>query len=66
MDQWNLSLEKCEPLSLIHLQYNAGSLKSQSNDAIHHKLAKILKFSTTIMQCAYDNQEVFSWFLMWF
>jgi len=28
-------------------------------------LAKTLKFSTTRMQCAQDNQEDFIWVLMW-
>jgi len=36
-----------------------GSVKTQSNDAIYHMLAKILKFSTTKIQCLQDNQEVF-------
>ena len=29
------------------LKYNAGSLKTQSNDANYHRLVKILKFFTT-------------------
>ena len=47
------------------LKYNVGSLKTQSNEAIYHKFAKILKFSTTKMQCAYDNQEDFIRVIMW-
>jgi len=41
------------------LNYITGSLKTHSNEATCHMLAKILKFSTTRIQCAYDNQEVF-------
>jgi len=43
------------------LKYNAGSLKTQSNDANYLELVKVLKFSTTKMQCAHDNQEDFTW-----
>ena len=43
------------------LKYNSGSLKTQSNDANYHRLVKILKFSTTKMQYAHDNQEDFTW-----
>ena len=28
-------------------------------------LAKTLKFATTSMQCAQDNQEDFIWVIMW-
>jgi len=47
------------------LKYNNGSVITQSNEAIYHKLAKILKFFTTKMQCAKDNQEDFIWVVMW-
>ena len=39
------------------LKYNADSLKAQSNDAIHHRLVKVLKFSSTKMQCAHRQSR---------
>jgi len=35
------------------LKYNEGLLKTQSNEANYHMLAKILKFSITKIQCAH-------------
>jgi len=58
-------LEKYESLPLMCLKYNEGSLKTQFNNANYHKLVKVLKFSTTKMQCAHDNQEIFCWVVMW-
>jgi len=43
------------------LKYSIGSLKTHSKDAIYHMITKALKFSTTKMQCAQDNQEDFTW-----
>jgi len=37
------------------LKYNTGALKTQSNDTNYHRLAQILKFTTTKMQCAHNN-----------
>ena len=56
----HLTSEKCESLPLMCLKYNAGSLKTQSNDANYHMLAKILKLSPIKMQYAHDNQEDFT------
>ena len=42
-----------------------SSLKTKSTEFIYHRLAKTLKFSTTKMQCAQDNQEDFTWVVMW-
>ena len=47
------------------LKYVIGSLKTHSNDANYHKLDMTLKFSTTKMQCAQDNQEDFIQVVMW-
>jgi len=47
------------------LKYNIGSLRTHSNDAIYHMLAKVLKFSTTKMHCAKYNQEDFIWVVTW-
>jgi len=49
----------------MYLKYNIGSLKTHFNDAIYHMLAKTLKFSTTKMKCTQDNQENFTWVVMW-
>jgi len=46
-------------------KFSIGSLKTHSKDVIYHKLAKTLKFSTTRMQYAQDNQEDFTWVVMW-
>jgi len=43
------------------LKYHTGSLQTQSNEANYHMLAKILKFFTTTMHCAHENQEKFIW-----
>jgi len=40
------------------LEYNEGSLNS-INDAFYQRLVKVLKFSTTKMQYAQENQEAF-------
>jgi len=47
------------------LKYSIGSLKTHFNDAIYHKLVKTLKFSTTKMHYAQDNQENFVRVVMW-
>jgi len=47
------------------LKYITGSLKTHSKDAIYHRLDKNLKFSTTRMKCAQDDQGEFSWVVMW-
>jgi len=39
------------------LKYSAGSPKAQSNDVDYHMLTKILKFSTTKMQCAHRQSR---------
>jgi len=49
MDQSDLTFSKYEPLPLVYLKYNIGSLKTHSNDTNYHGLAKILKFSTIKM-----------------
>ena len=46
-------------LPLMCLKYNIGSLMTHSNDATYHRLAKVLKFSTTKMHDTQDNQEDF-------
>jgi len=50
---------------LMCLKYNIDSLKTHSKDAIYHRLDKTLKFSTTKMQCAQDDQEDFIRVVMW-
>jgi len=47
------------------LKYSKISLKIHSKDANYHKLDRTLKFSTTKMQCVQDNQEDFTWVVMW-
>jgi len=47
------------------LKYSIGSLKTHSKDAIYHMLDKALKFSTTKMHYAQDNQEDFIRVVMW-
>jgi len=47
MDRCNLTFEKCGSLSLMHLKYSMGSFKTQSKEAIYHKLTKPLKFCAT-------------------
>ena len=54
-----------ESIPLMCLKYRIGSLKTYSKDAIYHILDKTLKFSTTKIQCAQDNQEDFLWVIMW-
>jgi len=49
----------------MSLKYRIGSLKTRSKDAIYHMRAKTLKFSTTKMKCAQDNQDDFIWVVMW-
>jgi len=56
---------ECESLLVICLTYIIGSIKTHSNDAIYHMVAKILKFFNMKMECAHDNQEVFCWVVMW-
>jgi len=51
--------------SYSSLKYNMALLKTHSNDANCHRLAEILGFYTTKMQCAQDNQEDFSWIIKW-
>ena len=48
---------KCASVPLMCLKYNAGSLKTQSNDANYYRIVKILKFSTTKMQCAHRQSR---------
>ena len=38
---------------------------THSNDAIYHMLAKVLKFSTTKMQCTNRQSRGLSWVVMW-
>jgi len=57
MDRYTPSLTKCGSRPLICLKYIAGSLKTQINEAIYHMLVKILKFSTTKMQCAHKQSR---------
>jgi len=45
----------------MRLKDNSGSPKTHANDANYHKLVKILKFSTTKMHCAHDNQQDLTW-----
>jgi len=47
------------------LKYSIGSLKTHCKDAIYDMLDKALKFSTTKIHCAQDNQEDFTWIVMW-
>jgi len=49
----------------MYLKYGLGSLKNHSKDVNYHMLTKTLKFATTKMQCAQDNQENFIWVAMW-
>jgi len=49
-------LENVECSSSCVFEYNIGSLKTHFKDAIYHRLDKTLKFSTTKMQCAQENQ----------
>jgi len=55
MDQKNLTFEKCESLPLMYLKYKMSALMTHSNDANYHRFAKIMKFSTTMMQFEHGN-----------
>jgi len=46
------------------LKYKIGSLKIHSKDTIYHKLDQALKFNTTKMQSAQDDQKDFIWVVM--
>ena len=45
----------------IYRRFTHNSIQA----AIYHRLAKILKFSTTKMHGTQDNQEDFAWVVMW-
>jgi len=47
------------------LKYSIGTLRTHSKDTTYHMPDKALKFHTTKMQCAQDNQEDFIWVVTW-
>jgi len=42
-----------------------GLLKNHPKNTNYHRLAKTLKFFIAKMQCTHDNQEDFTWVIIW-